>query len=320
MRLVMGVRYNDYSIAISKLEWTKRQAMIAKAQYKMTPGDLEMTLALVRGGNLATAGERLGVDTSTVFRSLRRIERGLGRLLFERTRSGYRATELAIQLAEHAEQMEVALEAARSSVEAQPTQVSGTVRITTTDTVLHGLVAPALRGLRKVHPLLSYELHTGNELTNLTRRDADIAVRATKRPPQHLVGKHIGPIRVALYAAKRGRAGNFTDVEAGKADWIAPDDALPEHPSVVWRKRHFPKSDPRYRVNSILSVLELVALGLGVGIVPLFLADGRSDVVRLTEPLDECETDLWLLTHPELRHLRRVAEVYAHLAQAMNMP
>ena len=294
--------------------------MIAKTQYKMTSGDLGVTLALVRGGTLATAGERLGIDASTVFRSLQRIERGLGRLLFERTRSGYLATELATELAVHAEQMEVALEAARSSVEAAPAKISGTVRITTTDTILHGLVAPALRSLQTVHPLLSYELHTGNELASLTRRDADIAVRATKRPPQHLVGKHIGPIRVALYAAKKGGVRKFTDVEAGKSDWIAPDDALPEHPSVVWRKRHFPKATPRYRVNSILSVLELVALGLGVGIVPLFLADGRGDVVRLTEPLDECETELWLLTHPESRHLRRVGAVYSHLAQAMNMP
>ena len=294
--------------------------MIAKTQYKMTSGDLGVTLALVRGGTLATAGDRLGIDASTVFRSLQRIERGLGRLLFERTRSGYLATELATELAVHAEQMEVALEAARSSVEAAPAKISGTVRISTTDTILHGLVAPALRSLQTVHPLLSYELHTGNELASLTRRDADIAVRATKRPPQHLVGKHIGPIRVALYAAKKGGVRKFTDVEAGKSDWIGPDDALPEHPSVVWRKRHFPKAAPRYRVNSILSVLELVALGLGVGIVPLFLADGRSDVVRLTEPLNECETELWLLTHPESRHLRRVGAVYSHLAQAMNMP
>ena len=290
------------------------------AQYQMTPADLELMLALVRGGTLARAGERLGVDASTVFRSLQRLERGLGRSLFERTRSGYLATELATELTEHAERMEATLEAARSSVESAPSQASGTVRITTTDTVLHGLVAPALRSLRAAHPLLSYELHTGNELASLTGRDADIAVRATKRPPQHLVGKQVGPIRVALYGAKRGGMRRFTDADAGKADWIAPDDALPEHPSVVWRKRHFPKVVPRYRVNSILSVLELVALGLGVGIVPLFLAEGRNGVIRLTQPLDECETELWLLTHPESRHLRRVGLVYSHLAQAMSMP
>jgi DNA-binding transcriptional LysR family regulator len=294
--------------------------MIAKTQYKITPGDLDLMLALLRGGTLAAAGGRLGVDASTVFRALQRIERGLGRSLFERSRSGYLATELATQLAEHAEQMEAALEAARSSIEATPAQISGTVRITTTDTVLHGLVAPALRGLQKAHPLLGFELHAGNELASLTRRDADIAVRATKRPPQHLVGKQVGPIRVAIYAGKKGSVGKLAQVEAGQADWIAPDDALPDHPSVVWRKRHFPKAKLRYSVNSILSVLELVALGLGVGIVPLFLAEGRRDVVRLTQPLAECETDLWLLTHPESRHLRRVATVYSHLAQAMTMP
>ena len=76
--------------------------MNAKTQYRMSPGDLEVTLALARGGTLAAAGERLGVDASTVFRSLQRIERGLGRTLFERTRSGYRATELGAELAEHA--------------------------------------------------------------------------------------------------------------------------------------------------------------------------------------------------------------------------
>jgi len=294
--------------------------MIARTQYRLTPGDLEMTLALVRGGTLASAAERRGVDASTVFRVLQRIERGLGRPLFERTRSGYRATELAAELAEHAERMESALEAARSSAESTPTQISGTVRITTTDTVLHGLVAPALRSLRSAQPLLGFELHTGNELASLTRRDADIAVRATKRPPQHLVGRQVGPVRVAAYAARRGGARRFSEIEAGRWDWIAPDDALPEHPSVVWRKRRFPKVVPRYRVSSILSVLELVALGLGVGIVPLFLAEGRKDLLRLTEPLEECETELWLLTHPESRYLRRVGAVYAHLSQAMKLP
>jgi DNA-binding transcriptional LysR family regulator len=294
--------------------------VVARTQYRLAPADLDLTLALVRGGTLARAGERLGVDASTVFRSLQRIERGLGRALFERTRSGYVAGELAVQLAEHAEQMEVAVEAARAAVEAAPSQVSGSVRITTTDTLLHGLVAPTLPALRRAHPLLAFELRTGNELASLTRRDADIAVRATKRPPPHLVGRMLGPIRVAVYAARRGGVQDYDEVEAGRADWIAPDDALPEHPSVVWRRRHLPTVQPRYRVDSILSVLELVALGLGVGIVPLFLAEGRRDVVRLTEPLEDAQTELWLLTLPEARHLCRVATVYAHLGAEIRLP
>lgn len=293
--------------------------MNARTQYRLSAADLEVVLAMVRTGTLAAAGERLGVDASTVFRSLQRIERGLGQPVFERSRAGYLATELAQSLAEQAEQVETALESARSAAQALPDQVSGTVRITTTDTILHGLVAPALKELRGQHPLLAYELHTANELASLTRRDADIAVRATKRPPQHLVGKHVGPIRVALYAAKKGPVKRYADVEAGKAPWIAPDDALPEHPSVVWRKRHFPKVAPGYRVNSILTVMELVALGLGVGMLPIFLAQSRSDLLQLTDVVDECQTELWLLTHTESRHLRRVSTVYGHLARVLSL-
>lgn len=294
--------------------------MVASAQYRLGAADLDTLLALSRAGTLAAAGERLGVDASTVFRTLQRIERGLGRPLFERTRAGYVPGELANELAEHAERVEAALEAARSAAESEPSRISGTVRITTTDTVLHGLVAPALAALRQLHPLLGYDLHTGNELASLTRRDADIAVRATRRPPPHLVGRPLGTLRVALYTSRRGGVRDLAQVQAGPCDWIAPDDALPEHPSVLWRKRQFPKVVPRFRVGSILSVLELVAQGLGVGVVPLFLAEGRKDLRRLTPPLVDCETELWLLTHPEARHLRRVGAVYAHLGEAIRLP
>lgn len=291
----------------------------AKTQYRIDAADLQTVLAMVRAGTLAGASERLGVDASTVFRSLQRIERGLGQPLFERSRAGYLANELAQSLAEHAEQLEVALESARSTAQLRPELVSGTVRISTTDTILHGLVGPALKGLQASHPLLGYELHTGNELASLTRRDADIAVRATKRPPPHLVGKHVGPLRVALFAPKKGPIKRYEDVEAGNASWIAPDDALPEHPSVVWRRRYFPKVVPSYRVNSILTVMELVAHGLGVGLLPVFLAQGRADLLQLTEVIDECQTELWLLTHPESRHLRRVSTVYGHLSGVLKL-
>ena len=292
----------------------------SRAHYKLGAADLEVVLARVRTGTLAVAGERLGLDPSTVFRSLQRIERGLGQRLFERSRSGYLSTELAQSLAKQAEQVEAALEAARSATQGLPVQVAGRVRITTTDTILHGLIAPGLKELSATHPLLTYELHTGNELASLTRRDADIAVRATRHPPQNLVGRHVGSIRMALYAGRRGTVRRYADVEAGTASWIAPDEALPDHPSVIWRKRHFPRVDPGFRVNSILTVMELVALGLGVGMLPVFLAKNRPDLMALTEVLDECQTELWLLTHAESRHLRRVSTVYSHLAQVMSLP
>jgi DNA-binding transcriptional LysR family regulator len=291
--------------------------MNAISQYRIDASELEVILALVRTGTLAKAGERLSVDASTVFRSVQKMEKGLGQRLFERSRSGYMPSELAQELARHAERLEAALEGARSAAQMDPEHVSGSVRITTTDTILHGLIAPALKSLHVRHPLLGFDLHAGNELANLTRRDADIAVRATKRPPQHLVGKHVGPIRVALFSARQGGITAFDENVAGAVNWIAPDDALPEHPSVIWRRKHFPRVMPAFRVNSILTVAELVSQGLGIGLLPTFLARARSDLVQLTEVLDECQTELWLLTHAESRHLRRVSTVYTHLAQQL---
>lgn len=293
--------------------------MNAQTQFKLSAPDLEIVLTLVRCGTLANAGERLGVDASTVFRSLQRIERGIGQMLFSRSRAGYQASELALVMAGHAEQLETALESARSAAQIRSDDVSGNVRITTTDTILHGLVAPALQTLRASHPLLSFELHTGNALASLTQRDADIAIRATTRPPQHLIGKQIGPIRVALFGSKTGIVQSSADLKSGKAVWIAPDDALPDHPSVLWRKRHFPKVQPTYRVNSILTVMELINQGLGIGVVPMFLAKMQPGLLQLTEVLDECQTELWLLTHAESRHLRRVSAVYGYLSQTLRL-
>jgi DNA-binding transcriptional LysR family regulator len=291
--------------------------MVAKPQYKLEVNDLYAVMGLVRGGTLAAASEQLGQDASTVFRSLQRMEKGLGLQLFERSRSGYIATELAQELAAHAERMEAELEAARSAAQADPGQVSGSVKITTTDTVLHGLVAPALKSLQAVHPLLGFELVAGNELASLTRRDADIAVRATRRPPTHLIGKHVGPIRVALFAPRKGGMKRWDESALAAQNWIAPDDALPDHPSVVWRKKRFPKVTPKYRVNSILTVAELVGQGMGVGLLPLFLARQRKDLLQLGAEIEECQTELWLLTHTEARHLRRVSAVYRHLAEQL---
>jgi len=89
---------------------------------------------------------------------------------------------------------------------------------------------------------------------------------------------------------------------------------------VRWRKKHYPRAQPTYRVNSLLTVMELVARGAGVGVLPTFLAQGRGDLRPLTGSLPECDNGLWLLTHPESRHLRRIAAVYGHLADTVQLP
>jgi DNA-binding transcriptional LysR family regulator len=99
--------------------------------------------------------------------------------------------------------------------------------------------------------------------------------------------------------------------------WLAVDDALPEHPSVRWRRKHLARVEPALRLSGVQLVFDAVRAGLGVGIAPLFLARLVNDVVALTPALDECESQLWLLTHPESRHLRRIQTVAAHIADSV---
>lgn len=291
----------------------------AKMQYRLRPDDMEIILAMVRAGTLAEAGVRLGIDGSTVFRAIQRIEQGLGQRLFARSRKGYHATELANRLAQHGERLEAELEAATAVAQLDSPSAIGSVRITTTDTILQGLLMPVLKDLMTAHPLLQLELTASNDIASLTKRDADIALRATTRPPDHLVGKLLGPLRVAIFAAKSDKRARRADADLASASWIGPDDAMPEHPSVRWRQRQFPKVVPRYKVNSIASVADAIGNGLGIGVVPLFMAQARRDLVQLSEPIVECETQLWLLTHTDSRHLRRIATVFAHVADRVRL-
>lgn len=292
--------------------------MLAKMQFKLTPSDLEVVLMVVRAGTLAEAARRMGVDGATATRTIQRLEKGLGQLLFERSRAGSVPTELARRLVQHAEEIEAVMESVHSAVvPRQDGLITGKVRVTTTDTILQGLILPALKGLASSQPLLQIELNASNEKVSLSKRYQDIAVRATKQPPEDLIGKSLGRIRVALFGAEGKHIPMLDTADLSDLAWIGPDDDLPNHPSVLWRKRHHPKIVPRYRVNSILSVAEAVASGLGVGIIPLFLARGRPELVQLSDPLDECETDLWLLRHRESGHIRRISTVYSYLAEKL---
>jgi DNA-binding transcriptional LysR family regulator len=291
--------------------------MVAKSQYAVTAPDLEVLLALVRGGTLAEAAARLGADTSTVFRSVQRIETSLGQRLFERTRQGYLPSDAMLELARHAERIEAEIESARAALHGHSDAVSGRVRLTTTDSVLRGLVLPCLPALAGQHPQLQLELRSSNELMSLTKRDADLALRATTRAPEHLIGRHLGRIHFVV-CGLRGKATRRKALD--ECHWIAPDEAMPEHPSVRWRRKSLPRVAPRHLVDGIVGVVDAIVCGLGVGIVPRFMLKAQPQLAALSDPLDGCESELWLLAHPESRHLRRIAAVYQHLAQNIHLP
>ncbi|MGC6370420.1 LysR family transcriptional regulator [Pseudomonas sp. K2I15] len=289
----------------------------AAAHYQIDYPDLSLILALVRGGTLARAAALLRVDVSTVFRAVRRLEAALGQTLFEKSRAGYLPTTLATTLAEQAERAEQALEAARVGVEQGGEVINGTVRLTCTDSVLQSLLLPALAQFMPGYPALTLELSTSNDFANLSRRDADIALRLTKAPPEHLVGRCLGTVSYRVCASAE-YARQHAGAELAALSWIAPDDFLPDHPTVTWRRQHLPGVMPAYRCNSMVSVTELVRAGLGVAALPDYLLG--AGLQPLSPPLVGHDTALWLLTRPDCRALRSVVTLFDQLGQHVRLP
>lgn len=292
----------------------------AKMQSLLNLADLELLLALIRGRTLLGAAERLKVDSSTVFRSIKRLEKDLGEVLFDRGRQGYMPTDLAQELAAYAERIESQLQEAREVAHKKGAEPSGVLRITTTDTVLHSVLLPVMARFAKAHPKIDLELMVSNALANLSQRDADIAIRATRKPPEHLVGVKLGTLRAAVYGSKDYLRSIPEASLLEDMDWVALDESLPDHPSQKWRRQHYPKLKPRYRVNSVLSAAGAIVNGLGVGIVPLIVLKDNPQVQTVAGPLEELDTDLWVLAHPDARHLQRVKMLFDFMRQSIQLP
>ncbi|MFK4073137.1 LysR family transcriptional regulator [Ectopseudomonas khazarica] len=282
-------------------------------QYQIDHADLSLVLALVRGRSLARAAELLQVDVSTVFRAVRRLEAALGVALFEKSRRGYEPSETARALAEQAEHAEQALDAARVALEQGKHVVSGTVRLTCTDAVLSSLLLPALARFMPNYPALSLELVTSNDFANLSRRDADLALRLTNQPPEHLVGRRLAKVSYVVCARDDGQDRS----DLARQSWIAPDESMPDHTTVLWRLRELPGVMPSYRCSSMYAVSQLTRAGLGVAALPDFVLRSQPDLRALSDPLAGCDTELWLLTRPDCRALRSVQTLFEELGKAL---
>ncbi|MGN0924376.1 LysR family transcriptional regulator [Ectopseudomonas mendocina] len=282
-------------------------------QYQIDHTDLSLVLALVRGRSLARAAELLQVDVSTVFRAVRRLEAALGVALFEKSRRGYEPSETAQALAEQAERAEQALDAARVALEQGKQVVSGTVRLTCTDAVLSSLLLPALARFMPNYPALSLELVTSNDFANLSRRDADLALRLTNQPPEHLVGRRLAKVSYVVCARDDGQDRS----DLARQSWIAPDESIPDHATVLWRLHDLPGVMPSYRCSSMYAVAQLTRAGLGVAALPDFILRNQQDLRALSAPLPGCDTELWLLTRPDCRALRSVQTLFEELSEAL---
>jgi DNA-binding transcriptional LysR family regulator len=275
-------------------------------------GDLNVILAIGRAGSLAGAARTLELNHSTVFRRLNDIEQRLGVRLFERLPQGYVLTEAGEAAMRSAERIESEVHELTRDLNGRDLRLQGTVRITAPEGISIRLLAPLLAQFGKTHPYIRIELIVTGHTLQLAQREADLAVRVTAKPPDTSIGKRICEFRFAAYATPE----YIKSVEGVTPDayqWLMTEDSRDWFAASVWKKFLPPEIQIKFMSNSTLAVVNMVREGLGVAVLPCFLGDNESGLVRMLEPRDDMSLDLWLLIHPDLRHTARVKVLMQYL-------
>lgn len=271
-------------------------------------------LAVARAGSLAGAGRVLGVDHSTVFRRLRAFEARIGVRLFDRLPSGYALTLSGEEMARSVKRVDRELADLGRRLQGLDLRPAGTVRLTTTDSIaLHGL-APKLVGFRRAYPDITVELTVSQRFASLTRREADIALRPTNTPEEHLIGRRLAKIAFAVYGSKSYLDGRppVGDDLAGH-DVVGYDEALVHLAAARWLDAR-PGGRIVARCDVLTGQLACVRAGLGLAPLPCHMGDVEAELVRALPPDPAMATGLWLLTHADLRRTGRVRALADFLA------
>lgn len=270
--------------------------------------DFRLVKAIAEARSLTGAAEKLALNHSTIFRRLGALEEVLGARLFERSRNGYAPTAAGEEMVSLAQRIGDDIDAFERKAAGRDEKPAGDLRVTTNDTMLVHLLTPIFASFARAFPDIRLDIIIGNQPLNLSRRDADIAVRATNEPPETLVGRRISDIVWARYAPENP---DF-DIDAENSRWVGFGDNL----AGLWVARLLEEevgaARIRYRVNTPLGLAEAVAAGIGLGMLPCFIGDRTQGIVRIGEPIKGTGGALWLLTHPDLRHSARVRAFMDH--------
>ncbi|HHX89890.1 MAG TPA: LysR family transcriptional regulator [Paracoccus sp.] len=274
--------------------------------------DLRLFLAVARAGSLSGAARTIGVNHSTVFRRIAAFEEALGVRLFDRLPKGYALTAAGEEMQESALRVEEEIADLGRRVTGQDLRLSGVLRVTTVDMLAQGLLPRHLLAFRRAYPGIGIELTVGNATLNLTRREADVALRVGNQPPEALIGRRVGRLVFAVY----GAAGSgHTEAPLTEQPWIAFN---AEHAPLVRELAAFlPGLRPEIRVNSVAAAISAARAGIGLATLPCGIADLEPGLMRVAELPDSFTLDLWLLTHEDLRQTARIRAFLDFMAEAL---
>ena len=279
--------------------------------------DLKAFLAVAETGSTLSAAQTLRVSQTTVARRIAALEEATGLNLFERRQAGYALTPVGEAMLARAADVRDAAERFGKAAGASSRDAGGTVSLTVMEIFAVTILPPILRDLRAAHPEIHLHLDTSDEPRDLASGAADIAIRSSKQPTgAGLVGRRIADNPWTVYCSR-----DYADLHGIPHS----REQLAAHPFIggggyvwepyqAWLKQYRLEESVVMQYDSASGLLAGVRSGMGLTILPAFLADREPDLIRCIPPKREDTTGLWLLTHERLRHVPRVRLVLDFLA------
>jgi DNA-binding transcriptional LysR family regulator len=278
-------------------------------------------LAVLQEGSLSKAARSLGLTQPTLARHIEQLEASLGGVaLFARSPRGLTPTDAATALAPHAQAMASAAAALVRTASGSAETIVGTVRITASVVIGAEILPGILRDLHAKHPKLSFELALSNEMSDLLRRDADVAIRMTQPKQAALVAKRVGDVILGLYAHRDyiklyGAPKSLEDCANHTLIGYDRDPAGMQFAKLM--RLRVSREMFAYRTDNDTALLNAIRGGCGLGVCQVGLA-ARAGLVRLLSDELAFPLETWIVMHEDLRANARMRIVFDHLVAAMN--
>jgi DNA-binding transcriptional LysR family regulator len=282
--------------------------------------ELRSFQAALRDRSLSGAARRLGMTQPTLGRHIESLEEALGVALFTRSPRGLTPTGAALNIASHVDDMAAASAALVRAATGEIAPDQGVVRVTASEVIGCEVLPPLLASFRAANPGVVIELALNNRNEDLSRRDADIAVRMVRPTQNNLVAQRIGETRIGLFAHRSyldafGAPTNLEDLKAHRLIGYDRDDrsfrAARAFDVGIWREGF------GFRCDSDLAQLAALRAGVGIGGCQENIAKRNLDLLRVLGDSLTFSLEVWLVMHEDVRATPRVRRLFDHLAPGL---
>ncbi len=279
--------------------------------------DLRYFATLAKVGSVRGAAEQLGVNPSTVTRRLDQMEQDLGVRLFNRSSSGLRITLEGAGVVAQVEAVGLQIEDIQQTLKGLDQRLAGGIRVAVPDVLAVSFLLDELKPFTTLYPDIDLEIIPSYQDMDLKLADVDVAIRATDHPPQNMVGRPLSRVTLCAYAGPELiQAHPAVMTGAGVpgvpwVDWVGTGEVMALYRDL--QETYFPAVRVHIRCGQIQMHQTAIRAGMGMGILPRFLADGDDSLVRLPHMPPQMGPMLWLLSHADLRKAQRVRVFLDHV-------